>query len=83
MTSSAGESSDARASSASLSRRAGSGQCRSATASTPDTANQTPRSFPVRGIGLGEDPGLQRFDELPVDQTRVELASAQAIPAAP
>ena len=27
----------------------------------------------VRDVGLGEDPGFERFDELPVDKTGVEL----------
>ena len=39
--------------------------------------------LPVQGIGLGKDPRLERFDELPIGQSGSSSASAQAIPAAP
>ena len=37
----------------------------------------------IRGIGLSDDPGLQRIDDLPVDQAGIELAERPRDPRCP
>ena len=45
------------------------GDCQHAGDASPDSVR-----YELRGVGLGEDPHYERFDELPVGQTGVELA---------